>query len=152
MGRFKDLILTELGETTDTYNYRLDFERDGKLIWKFKTESNTYKVTIAVDVRDNDWLIIGFTAVGDTGLTNEGKQFEVSATVMEIARETWERREEFFSGEQVGFEYIPIPKDDEPDSKDTTARDKLYRTFIDTQFPDAKVYSTSTKRIRIVPN
>ena len=144
MAKFKKLIyeiaLNELGSTTDAYDYYLEREPDAildKVEWKFKTPEHTYLVK---GQTEGKYIKFEFTATDAMGMTREGNQFNVIATIMKIAKETWERREELFLREDLwGFKYYPITKPDEPDSKDTTARDKLYQTFIRNQFPGAEI-------------
>ena len=148
MAKFTQLILTELGNTTESYNYSLHNVLEDKLEWRFKTPDNTYLVEV---IDRGEWLMIGFTAIDNDVVTNEGRQFEIVATVMDIAKETWNRRQEFFDTEKRGFQYHPIRKSDEPFQKDKTARDKLYRTFINSRFPDAKVQKVGSN-IEVVLN
>ncbi len=105
MAKFKNLILKELGETTDTYRLRnvtmglfprIDPpEVDAR--WEFSTENYNYKVHIFNEYPE--FLTVDFeTDKTGTEATNEGNPFKVTATVIEAAKRTFDRikeREEY---------------------------------------------------------
>ena len=76
MARFKNLILTELGETTDAYRYEfLGKSHRNAAEWKFKTPNQTYYVIIKQIM---DYLEVEFkTEKTGMEITNEGNQFRV---------------------------------------------------------------------------
>lgn len=138
MAKFKRLVLTELGETSKGYQYRISTSSPGVVTWTFYTEKHPYIVEIKVS---SEWLIVDFgvgTEIMDASVTDEGEPFKVMATVMNIAEETWERREELFPGEDLdGFFFDPVAKPEE--YPDDTSRARLYKTFIKKQFPNAEI-------------
>ena len=139
MAKFKDLILTELGNTTDTYNYRMNGQGRETVEYEFKTPNHKYFVIIKQVL---DFIEVEFETQR-TGMdaTNEGNQFKVMATVLEISKEVWRRREELFDSYVDKIKYYPSDTPDEQDNgvEDRNKRDKLYQTFIKRQFPNAKV-------------
>lgn len=133
----KELALQELGNTTDTYNWRLSFDSDTEKVYEFSTPENDYEVF--VETFTKDWLALDFGLEDkDFGkkfstVTNEGEQFRVVATVLEIAKHAWDRRETMMDGDTVKGYGISA------DSR----RIQLYKAFVKTQFPDAEVRATS---------
>lgn len=137
MAKFKNLILTEIGNTTDGYDYYL-VKDENKVSASFKTRENNYVVEILK--RDSDsWALVDF-GVGpgmDASPTDEGVQFKVIATIMNIVKEVWEKRNKFFDGTIKGFSFFSTAKPDE--DLGNTSRDRLYKKFIKKQFPNAKI-------------
>jgi hypothetical protein len=150
MPKFKRLVLTELGNTTDTFQWK-ELERGTK--YRFETGEYGYIVKIErhkpeemyigymIDPSDFDWSSGGtpFNSV-----TNEGEVFKIVSTVVEIVKRAWKNRFDLYENpEQI--EYISFdgsPKDDEVYSN-RTQRDKLYLRFIQSQFPNADLRETS---------
>lgn len=144
MAKFKRLVLTELGNTTDTYHLRNTergvFPRVGEIDtrWEFKTENYTYEVSIFNE--QPDMLTVDFwTEEKNTEMTNEGNQFKVVATVLEAARRTWGLIEEYPEDFDMikGFAFTPVSKGQETGGP--TQRGKLYKAFIERQFPEATI-------------
>ena len=140
MPKFKQLVLTELGETTDAYRYEFLGNLHGDVVeWKFKTPNQTYYVIIKQVM---DYLDVEFETE-KTGMdaTNEGNQFRVMATVLKISKEAWKRREELFDSYVDKIKYYPSDTSDEKSGgfEGRNKRDKLYQTFIKRQFPNAKI-------------
>ena len=153
MAKFKDLILTELGTTSDTYNYRLERAKGHTSVkYSFKTPNYTYivrgyretpaYVEISFSVKESEGL---------AGTTNEGNQFEIVATVTEILKEIWNGRDDFFeeADDLKGVMYSAYHKPDE-DYDSISKRDKLYRIFLKKHFPGADIsYNGSVTRVKI---
>jgi hypothetical protein len=139
MGKFKNLILTELGETTDVYDYYFDGKfGDDSVEYKFKTPNYTYSVFFKPD-HNFDTLDIQFeTDRTRTSVTNEGNHFRVTATILDITKKVWKRREELFDSYLAKIKFNPVPRDKEY-GQDTNARERLYKRFIKKQFPNAKI-------------
>ena len=142
MGKFKRLALTELGETTDGYDYRVKSAKGYETVkYSFKTPNYTY--TVRGDRYGDDYVEIGFSVEEReslAGTTNEGEQFKVMATVLDISKEIWELRYEYFEAADLlkGFLYSGYHKPDE-DFDEISQRDKFYRRFIKTQYPSADI-------------
>ena len=135
MARFKNLVLTELGNTTDSYDYYLAKNGD-KVSGSFHTSENKYLVEIS---KRGPWLLFNF-GIGkhmSAGVTDEGAQFKVMATIMDIAKEVWEDRDEFFGGEIRGFFFDSVAKPDEEPGN--TVRARLYKKFIKKRFPNVDI-------------
>jgi len=150
MAKFKRLALTEIGDTTNAYDWR-----EAKTGERFEWETENYRyilkierhnpeemyVAYMIDPSDFDWSSGGtpFNAV-----TNEGNAFRIVATAIDIVKYAWTNRHEIYeNSEQI--EYISFdgsPKEGETYSN-RTSRDKLYMRFIQNQFPNARVKETS---------
>lgn len=149
--KFKDLLyeitLTELGETTESYDFRMAGKKVGEeATYKFKTPNYDYIVKASSLTYSDEYVEIGFgTESGGDIATNEGNQFKVISTVLDIAQDIWNRRDEIFYGPfdssdpLVGIMFSGVYKRDEPYTKDEPARNKLYKTFIKKQFPSAEI-------------
>ena len=143
MARFKDLILTELGNTTDGYNFRLRPTSGHMVEFGFKSEQNTYRIQIDNELPGE--LSVSYSYKDENGdyvvgLTDEENQFRVIATVINAVKHAWENKEGYFEDpeliEKIGF--FGVTRDDES-VKGGTARTKLYLQFIKRQFPEAKI-------------
>ena len=150
MARFKDLILTELGNTTDTFNYRLDKAGSGLVKYEFKTPEHEYMVFLHPGLEDSSLKVDFETKENRYDETNEGNQFKVIATVMEITKKVWQRREELFDSYLSKIEYDSAQRDKERGT-DRNARERLYRTFIKQQFPNAKIVSDGVDTVILPP-
>ena len=145
MGKFKQLVLTELGETTDGYDFRvLSKPSPYKIEFEFKSEQNTYRVSIHKHMPKEIGVTYSYkTEMGtyELGLTGEKNQFRVIATVIDVVKHAWENREKYFEDsetiEKIGF--VGTTRDGESFGGDGTARTKLYLQFINRQFPDAEI-------------
>jgi hypothetical protein len=149
MGKFSDIVLTELGETENAYRWketspgeRFEWETEGyRYILKIERHNpEELYVAYMIDPSDFDWSSGGtpFNAI-----TNEGNQFRIVATAIDIVKYVWRNKEELYENPEV-IEYISFdgsPKEGEVYSN-KTSRDKLYVRFIKTQFPDARIEST----------
>ena len=141
----KDIALRELGNTTDTFDWRLSYDSETEKVYEFSTPENQYEVF--VESFTEDWLAIDFgIADKDFGekfstVTNEGEQFRVVATVLEIAEHAWNRRETMMDGDTVkGFSISTDPR-----------RLRLYKTFVKRQFPNAEVKaSNDTMSVKLI--
>ena len=143
MARFKNLILTELGNTTDGYGFNVDPVSKRKVTFTFKSEQNSYKVDVnkLASKLSVDYYYKTENGKYAIGLTGEKNQFRVIATVVNAVKHAWENKEEYFANPEeittVGF--IGTTKDGESFGDGGTARSKLYMQFINRQFPDAEV-------------
>lgn len=162
MAKFKRLILTELGNTTETFPLSM---RNGTIksgdsadlvnvYWEFFTEENEYeiKITNSDPLIENDVLRVGFDTQDsrDMPTTNEGKPFKIVATSIEATKRTWEMAKD--EGVEVNhIQFEPI-QEDGFDPNTTGKRAKLYKTFIKTQFPDAKIESGDWGVYKVTPN
>lgn len=151
MAKFKNIFLQELGETTDTYNWRL--EDVGRFAAKYRFETENVGYYVKIEELEPEYLAVEFSIDPDKTnfkaldvpstvydmfavVTGEGNQFQVVATVLQIAKHAWKNRHEFFDGSEKlkGLAF------DSAGSKDKAkARDRLYTTFIKKQFPQAKI-------------
>lgn len=154
MAKFKRIVLTELGETTEGYEWST--EKPGE---RFKFYTENYEYFVYANRKNPRALDISFgLSFEQAGMqrfdtvTNEKNMFKVVATVIDIAKHVWRHRESFYrDGEMI--EYIQFdgnPKDDEKQTKDTT-RNKLYLKFIKNQFPDAEISHDRKNTYRIYP-
>jgi len=145
MIKFNDL-LREIGDTTDYYKFRLEgktIKRDAgesprvRLLYTFKTEERTYRTSIYKSPVST-YFEVEFTTDRGGVVTNEGKQFKVVSTTIQIALDALEvaKAENI---EVDGFRFMPIPKDHSTPLDAVTQREKLYLAFIRRQFPQAKV-------------
>ena len=154
MGKFKDLILTELGNTTDGYDWRFNGVVDGR--HGGEAEYNFYSDEIKYEVIFKS-VSNGFSSVGDqievdfapksgevqTGdytsrysvNTNQGNQFRIMATVLDITKHLWKNKNEIFDSDR-DFSRLYFSPVGEGDSR---KRAKLYKTFINRQFPNAEI-------------
>lgn len=162
MAKFKRLVLTELGNTTDTYPISM---RNGTIIsedgvdlvnvyWEFFTEENEYEIKTSNTGQyvDEDTLNVGFDTQDsrDMPTTNEGKPFKIVATSIEATKRTWKMAKD----EGVDLNHIQFEPIQEGgfDPNTTSKRAKLYKTFIKTQFPDAKIESGDWGVYKVTPN
>lgn len=141
----KKMALHELGNTTDTFDWRLSYDSETEKVYEFSTPENRYEAF--VESFTEDWLALDFgiedMEFGEkfSTVTNEGEQFRVVATVLEIAEHAWNRRETMMDGDTVkGFSISTDPR-----------RIRLYKTFVKRQFPDAEVKSTNdTMSVKLI--
>ena len=143
--KFAEIILQEIGDTTDAFDWRLTYDSKTQKVYKFSTPENNYE--ISVDSYP-EWIALHFSIEGAefndkfSITTDEGEQFRVVATVLEIAEHAWNNRHTMMDGDTVnGF---LISTDHDP------RRLRLYKAFIKTQFPNAEMKS-SNDTIRVIP-
>jgi len=127
MAKFKKLVLNELGNTTDGYDWTIEREDSDGWYFSFYTENYGYN---AFFQRHGEWIYTGFD-VDDPNLpfseTDEGNQFKIVATIMNMARYVWTNRD-ILEAHVEGFSFESGEK-----------RSKLYKTFIRRQFPSAEI-------------
>ncbi len=155
MAKFKNLILKELGETTDTYRLRnvtmglfprIDPpEVDAR--WEFSTEN--YNYTIHIFNEYPEFLTVDFnTGAAGTEATNEGNPFKVTATVIEAAKRTFDRIKDREEYDLIrGFRFKGVSK--QGSDRDETQRNKLYIAFIEKQFPSADIEKMSYGGVKV---
>lgn len=155
---FKDLLyeiaLTELGETTDAYNwYKQEVQYD-EATFIFNAEDIKYEAVFeAHDGQiDVDFApVYGQVEPDDfktrySTTTGEGNQFQIMATVLQIAKHVWERKEEIFEADGLNVFKFYATGD-----KEGNRRAKLYKTFIKKQFPSAKIQKIGPKSFKVIP-
>lgn len=145
--KFKDLlfeIITELGDTTSSYDWRVYSNTADKVEFEFKSRENTYKVILDQYIPQE--LDVSYEYKNEEGrytigLTNENNQFRVISTVVSIVKHAWENREKYFREHQSieGIGFVGSTRDDESFTDDGTARTRLYLQFIKRQFPNAEI-------------
>jgi len=140
----RSFVIQEIGNTTEGYKWKLARTDRFGAYYTFQTEQYTYDVTVEdfmpeylaiefeLDRRHSDEFPDRFGAV-----TDEGKPFKVVSTVVSIARHAWENRSELFMEPEKlkGFFIDAAPKEGE----DENIRAKLYKRFVERQFPSARV-------------
>lgn len=152
MARFQDLILTELGETTDGYEWRTS--RPGRE-FSFNTENYKYMVEVsrtrpkALQISFSiGWEDIEGTKNPYSMKTNEGNQFRIVATVVDVTKHVWKNRDAFYRDAEL-LEYITF--EGSGPGEDARQREKLYLSFVQKQFPDAEVEEGLGNHIRVKP-
>lgn len=150
MGKFKNLILTEIGDTQNAYNWKEVSPGE-----KFRWSTENYEYILKVERYKDEELYVAYMispsdfdwSSGGTPfdfVTDEGNPFRIVATAIDIVKYVWRNRENLYKNPEE-IEYISFdgsPKDDEVyDNK--TQRDKLYLRFIENQFPNARMEATS---------
>lgn len=144
MAKFANAVLKEIGDTTEGYEW---FEVKPGEQYEFNTDTRTYEVLI--DPGGKESLYVSFmpknVPTGESPfqtVTDEGNMFKVTATVFNIVEYVWKNKEEIYqdgrSKKYVAF--TGSPKPDENFGKDTS-RAKLYKSFIKSRFPDARIRS-----------
>lgn len=141
--KFAEIILRELGETKKGYDWRLVDSSDRDRIYEFETENHKYRVSVSNSKLSPEWLYITFDSENTDGAmftaTDEGNQFRVMATILDIARNTWRNRDSFLYSEELkGFEFDAGRQ-----------RTMLYKKFIKTQFPGAEISGGKAGEIRV---
>jgi hypothetical protein len=150
---FKKLIvesvLSEIGDTTDFYQWEPEKADGSSFKVSFDTENGvTYYVNGKQLYQRPDLLSVDFGVrggfFGKNGgvvMTGEQNQFKVISTVIQIIETAWKNRHELFdeSEKLQAIHFTAAPKDGE-DEDSLTSRGKVYREFIKTQFPNAKIY------------
>mgnify|MGYP006934448667 CR=1 FL=1 len=151
MAKFKRLVLTELGNTTDIYSWT---EKKPGKNYVFRSRSNEYVVKPA-QIKDNE-ISVDYMFKDDSGglsmdQTGEGNPFRVVATVVDIVEYVWKNRHNFYRNPE-GIEKIHFtgaPKKGE--TFGDTARKKLYLQFVKNKFPNAKVDVDSLGGVDVYP-
>ena len=150
MGKFRNLILQELGNTTESYNYRISSSGRNMVAWEFRTPLHHYVVNVR---KVGKYMSVNFVTKEDgVDTTEANNQFKVTSTILDIAKDSWERKEELFAngGSMIGFKYDALPRRGESE-EGGTARENLYQTFIKTQFPGAEIKRGATET-KVIPN
>ena len=151
MGKFKRTILTELGETADTYNWRLTYEDESQKMYEFHSDENKYE--LFVESFKIDFLVLGFGLENGTfgnkysAVTNEGNQFKVASTAIEIAEHAWKTRDSLKHGDTAKGFSISAP---EKADGGPNVRIKFYKRFIKNRFPGAKIRVKEDEMLVIV--
>lgn len=139
MAKFKRLILTELGNTTEGYDWNIETEDPDGWFFSFYTENYGYNAFFQTHGK---WIYSGFD-LDDSDLpfpeTNEGNQFKIVATIINMARYAWNNRD-ILDVDVKGFSFDAGRK-----------RTKLYKRFIYEQFPDAEVFKSGYE-IKVKPS
>lgn len=150
---FVDLLIasaiTEIGDTTDFYQWRPQKADGTEFMVTFETENDrTYYVygeqlPVRQDLMTVDFGVRGGflgKGGGETVLTGEGNQFKVVSTVIRIVEQAWNNRHELFDrSETLGAIHFAPAKKEGEQTGEVTSRAKLYRAFIERQFPGAKI-------------
>lgn len=149
MAKFKDLIIQELGETTDAYDWRQVRESEQMYEYQFYADDLRYEVYIETFMPG--YLSVEFAPdpsqdldkrPGETRYTmttEAGSPFRIMATVVQIARHAWENRETFeWSDGLEGFAFTASERK-RGRREGPNVREKLYKKFIRKQFPDAQI-------------
>lgn len=156
MAKFARLII----ESVDTYRWKFKSTDGNRAFYGFDTEQYSYEVVAKMgDVyKKNNYIYTNFLLTRKTagdldpvhGETNEGKPFRVVATVVEILKDVWEKRESLFDigDSAVGFEFRGGPSGEEVDGK-MTQRKKLYMRFIKRHFRDAEIKHPSSSKTKV---
>lgn len=150
----KDMALRELGNTTDTFDWReseVGKLSDGKF-YNFETPEHQYAVDVFRPVPSVIRLDFQTLDLYGTNVTDEGVQFKVVSTVLDIAEHVWRNKEKIWDdGEQVRyFVFSAEPKEEEKEGN--TSRGKLYRRFIKSRFPDAQIEKADEDLYKVKPN
>jgi len=151
----RSFILQEIGDTRKNYRWELVKTDRFGAYYTFESEQYQYDVTVenftpeylavefGLDRRYADEFPDRFGAV-----TDEGEPFKVVSTVVSIAKHAWENRHRVFTEPEglKGFFIDAAPKEGE----DENIRAKLYREFVERQFPSARVeHSGSELKVEI---
>ena len=151
MSKFKRIILTELGETGDTYDWRLTFEDESQKMYEFYSDENKYE--LFVESFKADFLVVGFGLKNGTfgkkfsAVTNEGNQFKVASTAIEIAEHAWKTRDSLKHGDTVKGFSISAPRESDGGPN---VRIEFYKKFIKNRFPGAKIRVKGDEMLVIV--
>ena len=141
----KEIEVNELGDSTNAVEYKTTLSDLGvlggyKARYEFETELGTeYEVEILADI-DNEHPELTLASIDFVvkkgswnDVTNRGEYGVVMATVIKIAKDFWEDRENN-KAEVHGFMFAPAGNKEKK-----RQRDLLYKAYIDTQFPNATV-------------
>jgi len=150
MAKFKDSVIKELGETTDAYDWRQ--LRSSEQMYQYQFYAGELEYEVVIEIFMPGYLSVEFAPDSSQDLdkmpeetrysmtTGVGSPFRIMATVLQIAKHAWETKEEFrHSSDLKGFAFNPSTKKTNQDGPNI--RTKLYKRFIQKQFPDAKVES-----------
>jgi hypothetical protein len=152
MGKFKNLVLTELGNTTDGYDWSTT--RPGSE-FKFKTRKYTYIVQVnrirpkALQISFQvSWEDIDGGKNPFSMTTNEGDPFRIVATVIDIAKFVWRHKDRFYRDAEL-LEYMTFEPSAKNRKEGGRQRRKLYLAFVQKQFPNAEIKEGINNNIRI---
>lgn len=145
----REELVFEIGDTTDFYRWEPERADGQEFKVSFETENGfTYYVRGMQSHQRPDLLTVDFGVRKDSFfkkggviMTGEQNQFKVISTVIRVIETVWENRNDVFEESEKlhAIQFTAAPKDDEKD-KEVTARAKLYRRFIEKQFPGARIY------------
>jgi hypothetical protein len=167
LAKLKQFLLQEIGDSTQGYTPKLDYERDGHYEYSFQ-DSNDIEYAVDVWLGKDGYLVVdfnvpyGYSPTDDNdednesedeyedneseyAVTNLGQQYRIMGTVVKIIKNLIDQSK---PGSIKGIKYHPTYK-----SKDTFAkgkvgasaknpinqRDRLYRAYIQRAFPDNEI-------------
>ena len=174
----QEAIIQELGDTTNIYPFKEIFKEttpDSFLVeYEFKTDKGTrYEVSLDYNAAASDFIYVDFKGGGSYKKTvDEGTTFQSIATIIRILANFWQNRHDMvFDQERCRYDTVfEVPEESCP-SQETisqlegfeftvvgrgsrtateSARFKLYKAFIDRQFPSATIL-TDSHGIQVIP-
>lgn len=142
MAKFKNSILSEIGDRMGGYDWSVQSTRSHGVVYEFETGENEYEVLVERVMEE--FLGVDFTTSGGkmTSKTGEKQALKVASTVIDISRHAWENRQQFFENSKAlkGFSLAPT----------SAGRTKLFRRFIEKQFPSAKIEMISSTDMLVI--
>ena len=158
----RNLLIFELGDSTNPYDYRVTeiVPKKYKYIKRFEFESDAghqYEIKFEAVNDRHGTITVDFRVKGQPikAVTNEGNPYRVMATVIAAARKVWKNKDEIedaFDNPNIasypvlGFFFTPIGTD----FKKVEQREKLYKAFIRSQFPNAEI-NKNNYGIEVIP-
>ena len=142
MAKFKNSILSEIGNRIGGYDWGVQSTHSHGVVYEFETGKSEYEVFVERVMEE--FLGVDFTTDSRkmTNKTGEGQALKVAATVTDISRHAWENRQQFFENSEAlkGFSLAPT----------SAGRTKLFRRFIEKQFPSAKIEMISNTDMLVI--
>jgi hypothetical protein len=140
--RIEDKTLTELGEATKFYPWKLDFEDDnaGDIYYSFESPENSYTVAFA-NLGDNSYDITFGTDNPDLD-TNEGVSLRIIATVTKITLD--------FIKNNDPDELVIHPIETKGNREEDLRRFKLYGIFLKKNLPSNYSLFTLGSNYRVI--
>ena len=142
MAKFKNSILSEIGDRMGGYDWSVQSTHSHGVVYEFETGENEYEVLVERVMEE--FLGVDFTTSGGkmTSKTGEKQALKVASTVIDISRHAWENRNQFFGNAEhlKGFSLAPT----------SAGRTKLFRRFIEKQFPSAKIEMISSTDMLVI--
>ena len=125
------------------YDWSVQSIHSHGVVYEFETGENEYEVLIEKVMEK--FLGVDFTTTSAGKMTNktgEGQALKVAATVAHISRHAWKNRNQFFENSEAlkGFSLAPT----------SAGRIKLFRRFIEKQFPSAKIEMISSTDMLVI--
>ena len=124
------------------YDWSVQSTYSHGVVYGFETGENKYEVLVERVMEE--FLGVDFTTNSRkmTNKTGEGQALKVASTVIDISRHAWENRNQFFENIQhlKGFSLAPT----------SAGRTKLFRRFIEKQFPSAKIEMISSTDMLVI--